>query len=472
MADSSFFQSVRAFFGKFAVLFKLAVIGFLILILLIPLSMIGSVLQERLGRRNEAVAEITSSWGDSQKIIGPVLQIPYKVRSKVWRDQPQKNGTSKRVEVEVVEMALATFLPKELKVDGEILTQKLHRGIYDAVVYSGNITLSGAFSQPDWQALKIDPKEAVYEDAVVVVGVSDLRGTRGRLVLDWGGRACPMTPGTNTDLLPAGVSASVKGWLPTDQPTSFSLPVTFNGSQQVLIAPLGVESRVHLSSDWPDPGFRGAFLPTSREISAQGFTAAWDVSYYGRSFPQQWARQNEVSSATLHKSLFGVEFVSLIDFYRNVERAIKYAMLFLVLVFTAFFLFEVISKLRIHPFQYILVGAALCLFYLGLLSLSEFLRFGWAYLVAAAASWALVSLYSLSVLRSGSRTLIVAGLLALIQGLLYVVLQLQDYALLVGTIGLFLALAAVMFVTRRVDWYGGREEPVAPASPAQPPPLP
>ncbi|MFQ3671486.1 MAG: cell envelope integrity protein CreD, partial [Verrucomicrobiia bacterium] len=450
--------ALQTFFGKFRILFKIAVIGFLALLLLIPLSMISSVLRERLERRNQTVNDITASWGHSQKIIGPILHIPYQVRSKVLRDRKVGDKTE-QIEVEEISIHRAFFLPQTLSIHGTLEPRKLYRGIYDAIVYSGALTLSGTFNAPAWADLKIDPKDVLWDDAILTLGASDLRGARQQINVAFGPATFPMTPGTRTSFPNTGVSASLKGLDWSSPPFPFSIPLTFNGSNELSFAPLGVDNQVSLSSPWPDPSFRGAFLPATRDITSRGFTADWNISYYGRTYPQQWIDRAPVNADAINASLFGLEFVAPIDFYRAVERATKYGFLFIVLVFTAFFLFEILSRLLIHPFQYILVGAALCLFYLALLSLSEFLRLGWAYLLAAAASWTMITLYSWSVLKSGPRTGIIALLLGLIYTVLYVLLQLQDFALLVGTIALFLALAAVMYTTRNLDWHRPNPQP-------------
>jgi inner membrane protein len=241
-----------------------------------------------------------------------------------------------------------------------------------------------------------------------------------------------------------------------DAAIPFRLNLSLNGSGGLSFAPLGAQTTVKLTSPWPDPSFFGTFLPAERKVTRDGFEATWQVSYYGRNFPQQWTSQTAESCLTpanAESSLFGVNFLSGIDAYRNTERAIKYGVLFIVLIFAAFFLFELLAALRIHPFQYAVVGAALCLFYLGLLSLSEFIPFGSAYLATAGATTLLICFHSAKMLKSGARTFIVAGLLAGIYGFLFVALQLQDYALLLGTGGLFAVLAVVIWLTRNIDWY-------------------
>ena len=233
----------------------------------------------------------------------------------------------------------------------------------------------------------------------------------------------------------------------------FEMHLTLNGSRSLRLAPAGVNNDVQLTSTWPDPSFQGGFLPTEREVGPNGFRARWQISYYGRSYPQRWTERNPLNAAGVDSSLFGVDLVPALDSYRYVERSIKYGMLFIALMFTAFFLFEILSAVRIHPFQYALVGIALCLFYLGLLALSEIFSFSIAYWAGAAAASLMIALYSAKALQSTGRAYLVAIGLALVYAFLFVILRLQDYSLLVGTAGLFLVLAIVMFVTRNVDWY-------------------
>ncbi|MBI2926887.1 MAG: cell envelope integrity protein CreD [Verrucomicrobia bacterium] len=439
-----------------ATILKMVAVTVLVLLLLVPLRMIRSVLRERLERRNEAVADITSSWGRDQRIIGPVLIVPYRYSIKSWKEQPAVGGKIERVEVVETAVGNAHFLPSTLAIQGTITPRKLRRGIYQAVVYSGKLEIAGQFSRPDFGSLRIEEKDVLWDEALVAFAIPDLRGVQETLQLKWGASTYPLLPGSKVKGFPSGVFARVTSLRESDAMTSMRLELALNGSGGLSFAPVGAQNTVKLSLPWPDPSFRGAFLPSERNVTRDGFEAAWQISYYGRDYSQQWTGRDDstaLNPASAEASLFGVNFLSGIDAYRNVERAIKYGMLFFALVFTVFFLFEILSALRIHPVQYALVGAALCLFYLGLLSLSEFIPFGLAYLAACAAASLLICLYSLKVLKSGKRTFIIVGLLAAIYGFLYIALQLQDYSLLFGTAGLFTVLAIVIYVTRNIDWY-------------------
>ncbi len=437
-------------------LIKLIGVGALILVLLIPLAMITGVLNDRLLRRNEAVADITSSWGKDQNVIGPILGIPYQYRFKAVKEIAGADGRMERREVEETATANAYFLPEELNLAGEVSTQTLHRGIYDAAVFRAQVKLSGKFSPPDFTSLKIEPKDVQWKDAFVTIAVSDLRGTREGLVLDWGGVGRALLPGSQVPGYTTGATAPLVLTDPIGGVTEFSISLDLNGSGGIFFAPFGVKNHATLKSNWPDPAFRGAFLPAERSVRVNGFEANWQVSYYGRDYPQRWTSQSgndRFNTRSVADSLFGAQFLSVLDAYRYVERSIKYGILFLVLVFTAFFLFEVTARQKIHPLQYLMVGAALCLFYLLLLSVSEFIGFGRAYLTAAIASTLLITWYCRYFLGGGMRTLMISAGLGGVYTFLYITLRQQDYALLMGAIALFLVLAIVMYVTRKVNWY-------------------
>lgn len=446
---------ISNFFQRRAILFKMLGVAVLILLLLIPLTMIKSVLTERLQRRNDAVTEITSVWGREQDIVGPILIVPYRYTYKTWKEQPTASGKIEKLEVVETATAHAYFLPARLDVTGEIKPSELRRGIYEAVVYSGKLSFSGEFAPPNFQSLRIDEEKVLWDDAIVTMAIPDLRGVRETIFLDWGSVRVPLSPGSKMKNYNSGVHARVPGLKAGGQAIPIKFDLNLDGSGAIRFAPLAGQTKVKITSPWRDPSFRGAFLPSDRKIGASGFEAVWQVSEYGRNFPQQWTDQEVtiISAEAVSNSLFGVYFLSGVDSYRNVERAIKYGILFLVLVFAMFFLFELLSKLQIHPFQYTLVGAALCLFYLGLLSLSEFILFGWAYLTSAALTTGLIWFYCVAALRSGRRAIILTGLLSATYTFLYVTLQSQDYSLLIGTAGLFVALAAVFFLTRNIDWY-------------------
>lgn len=437
---------------------KMLTIGSLVLLGLIPLTLIRGVLRERRARHDEAVANITSTWGGSQRIAGPMLIVPYKRQVKTWKDQ-MLNGRLERVELTETLVARAHFLPAELAVRGQVVSDRLHRGIYEALVYRTELQVAGRFARPSFEEWQVAPEDVLWDEAKLVIAISDLRGASEALSLKWGEESLALVPAART----GEVGPAVQTLLPRSpfsaDTMDFAFALKLNGSGSLDFAPFGMQTRVHLSSPFPDPSFHGMLLPAQRRVTDAGFEADWQVSYYGRGYPQQWsdATGNPLEGETVANSLFGVALMPALDSYRYVERAIKYGILFLALVFTAFFLFEARLLTRVHPFQYTLVGSALCLFYLALLSLSEFISFGWAYLAGSVLATALIAFYSAWVLGGARRAWLVAVGLAVIYAFLYVLLRQQEYALLYGTGALFLALAAVMFATRRLDWYARDE---------------
>jgi inner membrane protein len=434
---------------------KMAAVLVIALLLLIPLGLIQSVLSERLARRNEAITNIASTWGAEQTIVGPVLVVPYRCSPRSG-DELVKDGRSEKGQAAAGGIAKAYFLPAELKISGVLDPNVLHRGIYEAAVYRGAIDIRGAFAKPSFDEWRVKPEDVLWDEAVIAVAVTDLRGTSGSLVLTCGGKTIPMKPGAKVPGMSAGVYAPVGGNPFSADTLSFELPLTINGSRTLGIAPVGIDNEVKITSSWADPSFSGAFLPVERKVGKDGFEALWKMTYYGRAYPPQWSSQDgaaPMNDRTVRESLLGVDLITAVDSYRYVERSIKYGVLFVALVFGAFFLFEVLASLRVHPFQYTVIGVALCLFYLALMSLSEVMPFGGAYLTGAVAAALMVTLYSAAVLRSIRRALVVAVELGVIYGLLYVILCRQDYSLLFGTVGLFLALSVVMYATRNIDWY-------------------
>ncbi len=420
----------------------------------VPLALTHGVLRERRGFQREATAEVAATWGGAQALTGPVLAVPYAYRTKVLRT---RLAGDRAVQVEETESVGGTayFLPEDLAVEGRIDPEVRRRGIYDTVVYAAQLRLAATF-RPDFAAAGIEAERVDWARARVLLGVTDLAGLRTAGPLRAGGATAGFesTGGTAGELLP--LAAAARGLAPGEAWTC-GIDLVVQGSERLQVVPVGKTTRVELLSPWADPSFVGAALPAAREVGAAGFRAAWVSAHVSRRFAQAWtarAVEAEAARKLLGESAFGVRLARPVDGYGVAERAQKYGVLFFVLVFAVFFLFETLAGLRIHPLQYALVGAALCLFFLGFLALSEFLPVGTAYAAAAAACTALVAGYAWSVLRAGLRALAVAGGLAGTYAYLYFVLKSQDYALLAGTGALFAMLGTVMFLTRRLNWYG------------------
>ena len=426
---------------RYSVGFKLLFSGVLILILLIPLSLVDGLVSERQERQAAVIGEIGQIWGRSQLLVGPMIAIPYRT---VWKDNKATIHT---------EQQLAWFLPDELQINARVEPQIRHRGIFESIVYRLELEVAGKFSPPDFTIWKIPAADILWEGAIVAIPISDTRGIHEGQYFDWDGQTLEFLSGTGGETyfhqglhvrLPISLSQETR-------PHDFAFKLGLNGSESVQFVPIGKQTIVNLSSTWPDPSFRGEFLPVQRTVNDTGFTATWQISYLARSYPQQWYDTETWNQ--LDQTAFGVTLLIPVDFYQKTERAVKYGILFLFLTFLAFFLFEILNTLRIHTFQYLLVGAALILFFLLLLSLSEQIGFSLAYLLAASAVILLVSTYANKILASRPRALLLSSLLIGLYIYLYILLHLQDYALLLGSVGLFLILAAVMYFTRNVDWY-------------------
>jgi len=444
-------QTKRVGFSlKGSVAARLAVIGLLTLGLLIPLEMVSGVVGERQGRQTQAEMEVAQSWGQPQQIIGPVLSIPYE---RSWTDD---KGQLYSV------WETAYVLPSTLDVTGVVEPEVRNLGIFDVVVYRTRLKLKGTFEKPDSRLFRRATASPRWGEAVIALGIPDLRGIQSDASVTWNETAIPLLPGTEeVDFLPSGVHALLPDLsdLPASQKGTFEVELVLNGSRELRVAPVGRSTTVHLSSPWPDPAFIGAFLPAERTVTDAGFEARWNISYLGRGYPEGW-RSVDDQDGTLQRavqtSAVGVELLRLVDSYRKTKRSAKYSILFILVPFTTFFLFEILQPFMLHPLHYLLVGFSLCVFYLLLLSLSEFLPFGFAYAAASFATVGLIGGYATSILRGKSRGLTTAAVLGGLYFYLYTLLQLRDYALLLGSLGLFAILATVMWITRRVDWHGLR----------------
>jgi len=409
---------------------KLLVIGFLLFLFLPATFMVQELVYERQARQDDAAYEVSEKWGGQQIISGPILAIPY-----------DNAGLNK----------YAYFSPELLKIDGDVKTELRTRGIYDVPLYTGDIKLSGNFSRPDFASLGIAENRVRWEQASISIGIPDMRGVTERVSLSWLGKSSAMTSGTKVQSLEYGVMSSVSAG-PEISNYQFSAELKLRGSSNLSFLPVGKTTSVYLKSDWISPSFAGSFLPVEHVISAEGFEANWSVLDLNKSFPQQWKEtDNLYIDPWIHG--FGVNLYQPVDTYQKTERSAKYAIAVIMLVFLVFFLVEVTSDRRIHPLQYIMIGFALVIFYTLLLSFAEYVRFGLAYIIASVAVITMVTLYSKSVMQNWRLALTNGGILAFLYLFIYVLLQMEDFTLLIGSLGLFAILAAVMYVTRNIDWY-------------------
>ena len=423
---------------------RVFLIGFLTLLLQIPIEMIAVLVSERQERRQEATAEVSSKWGNAQIITGPALVVPY----THLRTEAATGGQ----EIAHTVIRNAIFLPERLHTRGSIDTETRYRGIFSVPVYRLGLTVEGEFARPSFSVLGEDPAGVSWDRAYLAVGISDARAIQEETAVSWNGERMLFLPGTGAFLGGIPGIHAVVGVTDARERFKFSFPLSLNGSLGLSLTPFGQQTVVELQSDYGHPSFQGNWLPTERSVSATAFQAKWSIPFLGRNYPQAWRGEAKMSEA-VDGSRFGVELVNPVDHYRMAERSVKYAFLFILLTFAIVWLIEVLAGVRVHPIQYLLLGGALCLFYLLELSLSEHIGFPLAYTVASISIIALVGAYSAAVLRRRVLALLVPSGVALLYFHLYILLTNEDYALLIGSLGLFAILAAVMYATRRVDWY-------------------
>jgi inner membrane protein len=419
-------------------------VGFLALLLQIPIAMIGSRIAERQERRDQASDEVASKWGGVQRLTGPALIVPYTHR---WTEH-----TRDAEPIVHSEVRHAVFLPETLTIRGNVDSEQRSRGIFAIPVYQLGLTVSGEFARPNFAELGVEPAAIAWDRAQLAIGVSDVRAIQQENAVDWNGRSVAFLPGTGA-FSEAGPGIHALVDVPAgEQRIAFGFPLALNGSRAVYFTPFGRTTAVELASNYPHPSFQGNWLPVERTVSDDSFRARWSIPYLGRNYPQAWAMEASQHDA-IEGSRFGVDLVDPVDHYRMAERSVKYAGLFILLTFAAVWLIEVLASVRVHPIQYLLLGGALCLFYLLELSLSEHLGFLISYAIASVAVIGMVAAYCSVILQRRSRALVVATGVALLYAYLYTLLMNEDYALLAGSLGLFAILAAIMFATRRVDWY-------------------
>jgi inner membrane protein len=416
-------------------------IALLLLLLQIPVAVIRDLVHERQVRSHEATQEVSAKHGKQQSVIGPILRIPYtEVVTTVFE------GRERSREVE----RLASFLPEDLGITARVASEVRSRGIFDVPVYRSKIHLEGQFTAPSFEGWDVEPERIQWDRAWISVGLSDPRVITAPVALAWADAAIPFEAGWGRG---GGEGSGIHA--PVPDPRAGSLPFAFdlslNGSDGLFFTPFGRDTRVSVVSDWPHPSFQGGWLPVSREVSAEGFEAEWRIPYLGRSYPQAWNSRSSPGDR-IEESRFGVSFSTPVDAYRLVERSAKYDVLFLGLTFLALWLFEVLVGVRVHAVQYLMVGAAMSLFYLLLLAFSEHIGFGLAYGLASGGVIALIGGYAISILRQRKRGGAVGGVVAALYAALYLLLHNEDHALLVGAIGIFVVLALVMWLTRKVDW--------------------
>ncbi len=450
MVNTSTFGKINQW-ARNSISLKLSVIGLFVLILLIPSEMVQSLIRERETTRNEAISEIWRTWGDRQVVAGPIVSVPV----VTYKSLP--NGT---VETNT---RFLHFLPENLNVSGDVVPLIRYRSIYEAVLYSSTLTINGNFKPLVPKGLNVQPADIKWDKAYVIFGISDMKGVKENIDLAWNDSVFRMQPGVPVhDIINGGVSYPVAVDPALDNKFSFKLQL--NGSRLLSFLPFASEMNVNLTSSWANPSFEGAFIPTDKNVTKKGFTAKWKILELNRNYGQfgfddfinsgeekpNDLFMNDRISPDNKAGGFGVNLIMPVDQYQRTTRAAKYGVLFVILTFVTFFFFELLRKKYVHPLQYLIVGFAIMLFYLLLLSFAEYLLFDYAYLISAVVVTLMVMLYAGAIFSNRKYGIIVGLILFMLYAYFYTLLQLQLYSLLFGSIGMAVMLSVIMLLTRNL----------------------
>ena len=433
-----FYQTITA---------KIIMVGLLALFLLIPLSYVQSLIAERADRKKEVVQEVTKSWGTDVHIYGPILRIPY----RVYNETTLLNPDTKKQEISTSQsIAYAYFFPEKLDLKTKIhKDNSLKRGLYNVVVFSTDIKAEGSFGTPNFKKLQIDEENVIWNQATILVKTTNLKSSKSDLNLKVNDSTLTFESKPNIDKYYDDLESDVFD-LTNLKSFNFSFQMKYNGSNSVKFIPVAKNTNVSIDSDWQNPSFEGIFASNtnSKSITKDGFHADWNISQVNRPFSQEYSE----FLPELNEYLFGVKLIETVDQYQQNERASKYGFLMIGLTFLIFFLIQTISKISIHIFQYGMIGLALVLFYTLLISITEHSTFSIAYGIATFAVIVMLFLFTLSILKSRKFSIFIALALAALYSFIFIIIQLENYALLVGSIGLFLILGFVMYFSRKIEW--------------------
>lgn len=428
---------IQSIWDKGKLFMKAVIIFLMALFLWLPTTLIMNMVRERESRQKEAIADISSKWASNQTVMTPVLMVPYTESSK---DEKGNITTMKKN---------AYFLAGNASIRASVFPEKRYRGIYQVIVYRSDISISGSFGPLAYDELKIPAANMLWEEATLLFKVTDqLKGINEDIAVQWNDSSYSFLPqplGAShfSDALMAAVPLSIEK---AGLENKFRLKFSLNGSEQLLFAALSRDTKIEMSSSWSSPSFSGIKLPDTREINDSGFTARW--RYLNRSMPLVW----KDTVYPTEQSAMGADLVIAVDSYDKTLRSVKYALLCIILTFASFFLIETIYRRPLHLLQYGLAGLALVLFYTLLLSISEYTSFNLAYLIAGISTITLVGWYVGSIMRSGKLAAFISLVLGVVYAYIFTIIQLQDYSLLMGSIGLFVALAIIMYFSRKLQW--------------------
>lgn len=428
-----------------SILVKSAIIGFLTLVLLIPSSLIQDLIKERQNRQDEVIEEVSDKWSGTQLIEGPVMVIPYKTLIT------EKDNAGKTVILESIKNIY--ILPETINILSSANPKILSRGIFDAVVYNAKVSVKGKFSAIELEKSGLNPAMIQWEKAKVVIGLSDLKGLKNNPSIRLGNSSYAVEPdfnslklfSNNLVILP-NLTASKNSAL------DFSFELDLRGSNELKFQHLGKSTTVQLEGKWNNPSFIGRYLPEHPKANNDGFKAIWKMPYFNRPFPQQWTDVNTTLYTEKNKAEFGVKFILPVDQYQKTMRSAKYSILIILLTFIALLFTEILHKRKVHLLQYVLIGAAMTIYYTLLLSFTERVGFNLAYLLASTATVILIGTFIATLLKNRTPAIIFSAILTTFYLFIFVIIQLEELALLFGSIGLFVIVSVLMYLSAKMDW--------------------
>lgn len=426
-------------------------VAVIILGLQIPLSMIESQIEDRTQQRDYAKDSIRKSWTGEQEVLASLLVIPYQQKIKISN---YSDNTQTRKEGYKWIQKILYLEPEFIKLSAKLENQSLHKGIYSVPVYTSNIAIQGAFELTRYQSLLEDTNIRFMKQAFISLGVKDSRGIVGQPTISVAQEKLKVAAGSQLGFYASGYHSLLEQQQLKQGLLNFSSELQLKGMEQLAFVAMGKDNRIQANSDWPHPAFDGAFLPISREISSQGYSAQWQTGMFSTNMKSLLKECFEGNCNGFYGASFGVRHIQSVDIYLQSLRSVKYGLLVIITTFCIFALYEILSKkINLHPIAYILTGAALAIFFLLLIALSEHLSFAVAYTISSLACAGLIGFYVASQSQSKVYGLVLFIALISLYSTLFFIIRSEDHALLSGTLLLFLLLSVIMFVTRKIDWY-------------------
>lgn len=427
---------------KSALFWKVMTLLGCMLLLLIPLRMLSSLIDERSSYRDDVEQSLRRSTSGSQKLVGPLIAIPMtKITTDITNDKEVRKSSS----------FIRYYLPEDLSITGKQIVEPRQIGIYEGQIWRSELTLNATFNKQQLVGNHDDDDVTVTDAPYVVLAVGDSRGIGKVGELNINEQNYPVEPGSNLSRVKQGLHATIPVELLKEDKLKLSFTLDLLGTKQLAVVPLGRNSQFNLGSNWPHPNFIGDFLPQQRTVEESGFTASWQSTWFANNINNNFSDAQRID--VNHLPTFSVTVANPVDHYQLTDRAVKYAVLLIGLTFMSFFLLETLTGLRVHPMQYLLVGLSLVMFYLVLLAVSEHVGFNIAWMLASLVCAGMNSFYLRAVLNSRKASLMFTAGLLMLDGMLWLLLQSEDSALLVGTGVLFAALSAIMLLTRHINWY-------------------